>query len=141
MRPRPYDSDRGSMALETVILAPVTLLGFVLVVAFGRATIAHGAVEAAARDAARQASLSRTADDAQTAAYSSALAALERNDLHCVPQVNVDASGLNREPGENAAVIVTVVCTVDLADIALPGVPGSTTLKASFTSPIDPYRA
>ncbi|WP_202420467.1 TadE/TadG family type IV pilus assembly protein [Actinomadura rayongensis] len=129
------------MALETVILAPVTLLGIVLVVAFGRATIAHGAVEAAARDAARQASLSRTVDDAQNSARTSALAALRRGDLRCAPQVDVNADGLNREPGERAVVTVTVVCTVDLADIALPGVPGSTTLRATFTSPIDPYRA
>ena len=38
-------------------------------------------------------------------------------------------------------VTVTVVCQVPLADLAVPGLPGSTTVRASSTAPIDPYRS
>ncbi len=38
-------------------------------------------------------------------------------------------------------VTVTVACHVELSDIALPGMPGSTTVEASATAPIDPYRS
>jgi len=135
-------NDRGATALETVLLAPVLLLGFVFVVAWGRASLAHNAVDAAARDAARQASISRTVGDANEAADTSARSALERGDLRCdpEPEVIIDSAGLDRPPGEYATVTVSVVCTVDLSDIALPGIPGSTTLQATFTSPIDPLR-
>ena len=52
--------DEGNAALELVVLAPVLLFILGLVVAAGRTSIAQGAVDAAARDAARQASISLT---------------------------------------------------------------------------------
>ncbi len=53
---RPRRGDRGNAALELVILAPVIVLLIGMVVAAGRTTIAQGSIDAAARDAARQAS-------------------------------------------------------------------------------------
>ena len=38
-------------------------------------------------------------------------------------------------------VTVTVVCQVDLSDLSVPGIPGSTIVRASSTAPIDPYRS
>ena len=34
----------------------------------------------------------------------------------------------------------TVACVVNLADLSLPGVPGTRTVTATATSPIDTYR-
>src|ERR1700751_3710963 len=81
--------DEGNAALELVVLAPVLLFILGLVVAAGRTSIAQGAVEAAARNAARQASISLTPGAAQAAALSSAKAALGRDGLDCDPQVVV----------------------------------------------------
>lgn len=54
---RRRQGEDGNAALELVILAPVLLALLGLVIAAGRTSIAQGSVDAAARDAARQASI------------------------------------------------------------------------------------
>jgi Flp pilus assembly protein TadG len=133
--------DAGNAALELVVLAPVIFILIALVVAAGRTSIAQGAVDAAARDAARQASISLTPLAAREAARSSAEAALSGDGLDCHPQVRVDTSQFVTVPvGLPASVTATVVCRVPLSDLVVPGLPGSRTLSFSFTSPLDPYR-
>jgi Flp pilus assembly protein TadG len=133
--------DAGNAALELVVLAPVIFILIALVVAAGRTSIAQGAVDAAARDAARQASISLTPGAAQVAAQSSAQAALSGDGLDCDPQVHVDTRQFETVPvGLPASVTATVVCQVPLSDLVVPGLPGSRTLSFSFTSPLDPYR-
>jgi Flp pilus assembly protein TadG len=134
------DRESGNAALELVVLAPVLLFLLGLVIAAGRTTIAQGSVDAAARDAARQASISLTPDAAQSAALSSATAALSQDDLDCQPMVTVDTSQFGLPVGEPATVTATVTCTVSLSDLLVPGLPGSQTLSSTFTSPLDPYR-
>ncbi len=134
--------DGGNAALELVILAPVLLGLLGLVIAAGRTSIAQGAVDAAARDAARQASISLTPVAAQAAGHASARAALQRDGLDCVPVVVINTAQFSSvPPGQPATVTATVSCTVSLADLALPGLPGSAHLRASFTSPLDIYRS
>jgi len=134
-------SDRGSAALELVVLAPVIMFLVGLVIAAGRTSVAQGSVDAAARDAARQASLAFSAPAARQAAVSSARAALRADGLRCRPEITVDVAGFSVPVGQPAAVSATVSCTVRLSDLLVPGVPGSRTLRATFTSPLDPYRA
>jgi Flp pilus assembly protein TadG len=71
--------DRGSMAVEFVIAAPLLVLMLLLVSAGGEWLNLAGNVTAAARDAARAASLARTMDDAQAAATSAATVDLGSN--------------------------------------------------------------
>jgi Flp pilus assembly protein TadG len=132
--------DEGNAPLELVVLAPVVFLLIAFVVAAGRTSIAQGSVSAAARDAARQASISLTPGRAQTAALSSAMTALSQNGLDCRPVVTVDTSGFGIPVGQPATVSATVTCTVSLSDLLVPGLPGSRTLTATFTSPLDPFR-
>jgi Flp pilus assembly protein TadG len=133
--------ERGNAALELVILAPVLLFLLGLVIAAGRTSIAQGSVDAAARDAARQASIARTPGAAQAAALASARQALGRNAIHCAPIVKVDTSQFSSHPaGQPAQVTATVICQVSLSDLLVPGMPGSKTLRYTFASPIDPYR-
>lgn len=134
-------TDDGNAALELVILAPVLLGLLGLVIAAGRTTIAQGSVDAAARDAARQASISLTPAAAQGTGQASARAALQQDGLDCAPVVLVDTSQFATPPGEPATVTATVSCTVSLSSLALPGLPGSARLQASFTSPLDIYRS
>src|SRR5437868_14568837 len=64
--------DRGSVTLELTIFAPALIIMLLFVVAAGRIAQAHQAVEAAARDAARQASIARDPSTARANAISSA---------------------------------------------------------------------
>jgi len=141
MRSGRPDRDRGNAALELVILAPVIIFFLGLMIAAGRTSIAQGSVDAAARDAARQASISRTPAEAETAALASARTALGQDALDCKPVVTVDVAGFAVPVGLPAQVTAQVTCQVSLSDLLVPGMPGSKTLTATFTSPLDPYRA
>jgi hypothetical protein len=48
--------------------------------------------------------------------------------------------GFQAQVGQPAAVSATVTCVVSLAQIIVPGLPGSKTIQETFTSPLDPYR-
>ncbi len=136
------EPDRGSAVIETVVLAPV-LLAFVAMVIFGgRWAIAGQAVQAAAADAARAASIARTPVDAATDATVAATTSLTNQHVRCATQdVAVGATGFTVPVGRVATVSVTLSCVVDMGDLALPGVPGTTTLTSTMTSPLDTHRS
>ena len=137
---RRADSDRGNITLEAAIIVPALLMFVGMIIAAGRVSLAGGAIEAAARDAARQASIARDPVDARRQALASAQSALRREGLQCTPSVDVDTSGFARPLGAEASVRVDVDCTVRLGDLVVPGLPGGRHMHASFSSPIDPYR-
>jgi len=139
-RSRKTRGEAGDASLELVILAPAVFAILALVIAAGRTSIADGAVAAAARDAARQASLARTPGAAQAVALASADAALRQDGLDCSPHVTVSTGGFSVPVGQPATVSAAVTCTVSLSDLLVPGMPGSRTLRASFASPLDPFR-
>ncbi|WP_327586972.1 pilus assembly protein [Nonomuraea sp. NBC_00507] len=132
--------ERGNATLEAVMLAPALVAILALAIAAGRVGLAHSAVEAAARDAARQASIARDPAQAQAAATASATDTLVQQGLDCSPTVQVDASGLSRAIGTNATVNADVTCDVALSGLLLPGMPGTVTVTATFASPVDPFR-
>ncbi|MFD5065041.1 TadE family protein [Streptomyces sp. NPDC058394] len=133
--------DRGSYAVETAVLAPVMIALLLLMVAFGRVIDADGAVDSAARAAARAASLERDAGSAQSKAQAAAARSLEGEGITCrTSSVTVDTAGYSLDIGVDANVTASIACTADLSDIGLPGLPGSKTLRASWTSPIDTFR-
>jgi len=142
----PTRSDAGSAALELVVLAPVLLAVIALVIAAGRVSIAQSSVDAAARDAARQASIAFTPEAAKAAGRASAEQSLAGDGLSCVSEiVNVNTggpdSGFQVPAGTPATVSATVGCKVPLSDLYLPGTPGSHWLWSTFYSPLDVYRA
>jgi Flp pilus assembly protein TadG len=140
----PARDDRGNAPLELVLIAPIILILIGLIIAAGRTSIAQGAVDAAARAAARQASIAPTEGVAEQAARSSAMAALRSDGLACArPDVFLPGLGVafGTRPGQPAQVHARVVCVVRLSDLVVPGVPGSITLTATFTSPLDPFRS
>ncbi|CAN5175726.1 pilus assembly protein [soil metagenome] len=133
-------SDEGSTVVEVVILAPALALFLGLIVAGGRLAVAHQAVEAAAAQAARAASIARTQDEALTAAQAAATSALGAQGLNCVASaVNIDVAGFATPAGTPASVGATVTCQVSLAD-TLPGLPGSLGVSATVRSALDTYR-
>ncbi|WP_331731603.1 TadE family protein [Kitasatospora sp. NBC_01300] len=129
------------MSLELAILAPVLFAMLLTVIAAGRVHLAHNTVDAAARNAARAASLERDAATARTAGNRVAQQTLQDQGLTCASlTVDIPTTGFHAPLGTPSRVTVTVRCTVALSDLALPGLPGSTTVSGSFTSTIDAYR-
>lgn len=139
---RTRGDDRGSATLELAILAPALLVLLGLVIAAGRIEVAAGAVEQAASAAAREASIARTGSAARASATGTARDSLRSQGIVCgVLEVEVEASGFSVAAGSPANVAVSVNCTVPLSDLAVPGMPGSRTLRARMVSPLDRYRS
>jgi Flp pilus assembly protein TadG len=133
------DAERGSTSLELAVLAPALLVLLALIVVAGRVAVAHQAVEGAAAQAARAASLERTATSAADRAHAVADATLANTGLHCTgTSVAVDTSGFAVPVGTPASVTATVTCTVDLDGLATPV--GPTTITKTMSSAIDTYR-
>lgn len=133
--------DHGSAAIETAIGVPAFLLFIALIIGAGRIAIARQSVEAAATEGARSASIARTRSAADHDAITRATATLENQQLQCVTtQVVVDTSGFAVPVGTPASVSVTVTCTVNLSDVAIPGLPGTLPITETMTSPLDTYR-
>ncbi|WP_182884210.1 TadE/TadG family type IV pilus assembly protein [Microbispora sp. H10885] len=134
-------NDRGSATVEAMLAITAIVIVILLGVAGGRITVASAAVEAAARDAARQASIARSAAEAGRTAESSARDSLRNRGVRCDSvSVRISISGFSRPVGSPATVSATVSCSVPLDDVAFPGLPGSVARRATFTSPLDPYR-
>ncbi|MDX6241664.1 MAG: hypothetical protein QOG10_6488 [Kribbellaceae bacterium] len=125
--------DRGSMAVEIVLLAPVMMAFIVLVVAGGRYVAVRGDIEAVSRDAVRAASLERTAAAAESVADDVAAASLQNPD-RCQPVL------MSGEFVAGGTITVTITCDVSYAGLGLIGLPGSKRLSASSSAPLDKYR-
>ena len=63
-------------------------------------------------------------------------ATLSSEHMAC-PSPEVSTNVTNFYSGGSVSVVVT--CVARLSDVAAPGIPGSRTLSASSTAPMDPY--
>lgn len=134
------NSDAGNAVVEAAILAPLFILFLAALLTGARIRAASAAVTQAAADAARQASIARSPAQASSAATTSALTTLRDKGLHCAPQVSLDLSGFSQPVGRPATVTARVTCTLRLADVAAPGMPGSRTVTEMHRSALDPFR-
>lgn len=132
---------RGSMAVEVAVLAPALLIILALVIGAGRVGQAHTTIDSAAQSTARAASLARTPAQAHADATTVAGQTLATQGLTCASQsISVNTAGFSAPLGQPATITATVTCTVPLADLLVPGMPGSRTLTATATSPLDSFR-
>ena len=125
--------DRGSMAVEVVLMTPVLVAFLLLVVSFGRYVAVRGEVESATRDAVRAASIERSSSAAATAARRTASASLTGH-ATCAP------AALSGAFDAGGTVTATLICSVPLSDLGLLGLPGSVRVRASSSAPLDLYR-
>jgi Flp pilus assembly protein TadG len=132
---------RGSAAIEMAVLMPVFVALFTAAVVLGRTANAISAVEMAAYDAARTASIARDAGTAASQATTTVEESLAGQGFSCAsePEVVIDTSGFAAEVGTPASVTVTVTCRVSFGDIDLIGVPDQE-VSSTFVSPLDQYR-
>ncbi|MER7828099.1 TadE/TadG family type IV pilus assembly protein [Streptomyces sp. NPDC096097] len=134
--------DRGSETIATAIVTPLLLMLLCTAIAGGRIVTSGAKVDAAAEDAARAASISRTHSGAQAEAAEAAARSLDDQGIRCASSsTSIDTSGLAVPLGQVGTVTVTISCTVPLSDLLLPGVPGSKTMTSTFTSVVDAYRS
>ena len=134
LRARCGRSERGSAALELVLMVPVLILLLVFAVAVGRTIDARERVQDAAHSAARAATLAATAPQAEQDAEQTAAQALAGAGVTCSPMnVTTDIGALT--PGSTIA--VTVSCRVSTTGIS--GLDLPTTLSATFRSVVDRY--
>ena len=125
-------------ATELVLLTPLALAVLGFLVLAGRLSTVRADVAAASRDAARAASLQRSYPDAATAASDTASASLAGRHVTCADlAVTVSDAASFVAGGE---VDVTVSCAVSLADVALPGIPGTRRVQAASAEVLDRWR-
>lgn len=129
------ERERGSIAVELVLLAPLLIALLLFVVGLGRIAHARGQVDGAAGVAARSASLARTANEASQAGERAARAYLGEN---CrTLDVEIDTAAMR--PG--GAVTAHLRCTASLAGLGLAGFPGHRTFTATAIAPIEIHRS
>lgn len=140
-RPR---SERGAVTIEFVVLLPLLMLIMAAVIGGARVWWARSTVTQLADSAARQASISRTASQAQTSAAQLVHDDAVQSDVRCVsgwPTLTLDTSGYGVPVGQPAEVRAHVECDVPLSDVLLPGLPGSLIVQGDAVSPLDRFRA
>ncbi|MGC5039432.1 TadE/TadG family type IV pilus assembly protein [Streptomyces sp. DT190] len=132
-RGRRRGDDSGLSTVEVVILAPVMILFILVLVAFGQLVDGRGALDGAARDAARAGSIQKNHALAMAEARKAAEANLA--DV-CSGPVSVVQTSQGFEPDT----IFTVEVSCQVRGLAMLGLDVPTRLTASFSSPLDPFR-
>lgn len=133
--------EQGSASIEAAVGIPAFVLFVGLIIFGGRTATTHQAVESAAADAARSASIARNSTAARQSAKAAAQTSLTNQGIECLSiNITVDTGQFNRPVGESAAISVLVECRLNLADLSVPGVPGSRIISATMSSPLDSFR-
>ncbi|MEV6313644.1 TadE/TadG family type IV pilus assembly protein [Streptomyces sp. NPDC051776] len=119
--------------VEVVILAPVMIMFILVLVAFGQLVDGRGAVDGAARDAARAGSIQKELPTAMAEGRKAAEAGL--TDV-CVGGVDVRKTSAGFKPGG----LFTVEVSCQIRGLSMLGLDIPTELTGRSTSPLDPYR-
>ncbi|WP_432001881.1 TadE/TadG family type IV pilus assembly protein [Streptomyces sioyaensis] len=125
--------DQGLSSIEVVILAPVIILFILVLVAFGQLVDGRGAVDGAARDAARAGSIQRDSPVAMSEAKKAASADLTNV---CSGPVTVRKTSA----GFKAGGLFTVEVSCEIRGLEMLGLNIPTNLTGRATSPLDPFR-
>ncbi|GAA0617297.1 pilus assembly protein [Kribbella sandramycini] len=137
MRSPQFRGERGTMALEMVILAPILLILFMFLLACGRYFQTSSLLESAARDGARAASQSRSLPEAQGRLDDAVSRTMDQSIKSCKATA---AGTVTSALTAGAPLSVEVTCTIDYRDLNLLGIGGDTTITKRFSSSVDPYR-
>jgi len=132
-----FTADRGSVAVETAVVAPALVVLMLLVVYAGRISHLDASVQRAASEASRAATLAGTPQAAEEAAADAARDNLGTTSTPC-SNLAIEVDTTDFRPG--GSVTATIRCGASMSDVALLGVPGSRTFTASSTEVIDRFR-
>ena len=134
--------ERGlAVSVEAAVVLPALVLFIALLLSLARYALAEQDVGSAAAAGARAASLERSTAGAREAANAAVGQNLSEHNVTCLEtSLHVDAAAVSRPLGERGNVTVLDGCRVSLADISLPFIPGSVSVTAERSSPVDPLR-
>lgn len=124
----------GSMSVEIVLLAPILMMLVLLVVLCGRYVSVRGDIDAAARDAARAASMQVTLADAN------AVAQQVVDDSVSAGHTDCGTVGLTGSWRAGGRITVRLSCSVSYEGLGLLGMRGSTQMTTESVVPLDSYR-
>jgi Flp pilus assembly protein TadG len=127
-------ADRGVSTIEVVILAPVIILFILVLVGFGQLVEGRGAVDGAARDAARAGSIQRS----ESVANQEALAAAQADLKNICVSGTLQVSQLSRGFAPDSLYKVQVSCTI--RGLRNLGLNIDRTITSTAVSPLDPFR-
>lgn len=142
--PATADRERGSMSVELAAVIPALVLLLLIVALAGRLVESQGAIDGAARDAARAASLARYPGTGSLGATSLAQQAAA-GDLSgfctggnlAVTVANFPGLDQPAQLGEN--VTVTVTCDVNTSVFGVLGLGVRHQMTATAVAPLDPF--
>jgi Flp pilus assembly protein TadG len=133
-----HRDEGGSAAVEAAVLVPVLVLFAVVAIGFGRYEVFRTELIGDARAGAEAAAVMQSPQQAQLEADAAASAdALQPGGLCGQSRVVTNTSGF--APGGTLS--VSVVCSVDLASLGIPGLAGIESVTVAQEAPIDEYRA
>lgn len=136
-----HHRDAGVVApVETMYLLVFAIVVTALIAFFGRLHAAGVEVSAAAQAAARAASMEPSSAAAVTAAERAVVDSPLASRCAGSPSAEVDWSPSPTGTWQGGSVRVRVVCTVSNASLAGGLLPGTRTISASDTQPIDRYQ-
>ena len=133
-----HHSDRGSVATETALLAPLLIALALLMILAYRVSGTQSDVHTIAHTAARAASLERTDQQAHAAAEQATEEAVREHELRCEHrELELTTSGM--QPG--ATVTAEVTCQAPVSDLSsLDLLPGTYTAHGQASAVVDLYR-
>lgn len=129
--------ERGTMAIEVVILTPTLIAAIMVIAAGARYVDARGQTNSAAFAAARAASLTTNQEAAVQAGTKAAEDSMSQRG-HACSDLSVDIDAGDFSPGGD--VRATITCVADLSDLGLP-LPSSKTFTFSAVVPLERHRA
>lgn len=133
--------ERGAASVEVMLIVPVVVLLAAVLMAGWRISWARTNVQAAAAAGARVASQQRSGAIAAQRADEVIAADLAATRVVCQGlTVSSDVSQFARPVGTVAQVSVRVDCSVSLADLLIPGMPGQLAVGAQAVERLDTYR-
>lgn len=133
-----YDDERGGTLVSFVLLLPILVVFLELTVLGGRIATTQADVNAAAREAARDASIAQGLGSAGSVIDDAVDRALAGKGFRCQNRSESFGPKTNFVAGGRVEVIVT--CTVNLSDLGFLGAPGSFDVEARAVEPVDRYR-
>ena len=145
---RRHPDDRGSLAIEYVMTAPLLLLVFALIFAFARVGQLDSQLDAGTRDAARAVTQLPDLSQAQSVAKRIVVDQLAGGESHCdASSVQVEVSAVRADgssdpvPQPGATVTVSASCPYSLSDLGLPIPFPEQTARSELSSVVDPNRS
>lgn len=128
--------ERGSLAIEMVILTPILVIFMMVLVALGRIVEAQGQVDGAARDAARAASISQSSGSAGQNAQIAAVQDLNGSSRCTTSPAVSFGAGTDLVPGGQVNVVVQ--CQISLPGLSFIGF-GTRMITGHGSAPIDTF--